>query len=51
MVRPLILSLALTAAGAAFATGELGPGMPAPTIAVSDWVKGSPVNSFEKGRV
>lgn len=51
MVRPLILSLSLAAAGAALATGELGPGMPAPTIAVSDWVKGSPVNSFEKGRV
>ncbi len=56
----LVVAALLAAPSAGFAQGSkeaaapavtLKPGMPAPAIAVEKWVKGSPVASFEKGKV
>jgi thiol-disulfide isomerase/thioredoxin len=50
----LALSFAPPQGGAAPAekpVPKLAPGMPAPALAIEKWVKGSPVASFEKGKI
>ncbi len=45
------LGLAAGLMAVASAQNELGPGVKAPEVKVSEWVKGSPVPKFEKGRI
>ena len=48
--RPIMVSGLLIATAVSFAQ-TLGPGSKAPNLDIKTWFKGSPVKSFEKGKV